>query len=165
MAKLLRSLPQIGKVEWIGLRPARRVGIVSVETVEVTEKGLTGDRYQKMNGKRQVTLIQAEHLTAVGQLMQQQKTVDPQETRRNLVISGINLNALKNQQFQIGSAVVLEGTGYCHPCSRMEENLGPGGYNAMRGHGGITARILQTGTIRVGDSVRFISPSDQPDTV
>jgi MOSC domain-containing protein YiiM len=79
----------------------------------------------------------------------------PELTRRNIVVSGINLLALKDRRFQIGGAV-LEATGPCEPCSRMEENLGPGGYNAMRGHGGITARVVEEGTIRVGDEVRFV---------
>ena len=73
-------------------------------------------------------------------------------TRRNIVVSGINLLALAKRRFRIGE-VVLETTGPCEPCSRMEENLGPGGYNAMRGHGGITARVAKGGTISVGDAV------------
>jgi MOSC domain-containing protein YiiM len=73
------------------------------------------------------------------------------------MVRGINLLALKDQQFQIGEAV-LETTGLCHPCSRMEENLGEGGYNAMRGHGGITAKIIKSGRIKVGDKVKLINP-------
>jgi MOSC domain-containing protein YiiM len=70
---------------------------------------------------------------------------------------GINLLAFKDKQFRIGE-VLLEYTGECHPCSRMEENLGPGGYNAVRGHGGITAQILKGGGIRIGDLVQIEIP-------
>ena len=81
--------------------------------------------------------------------------VKPEMVRRNVVVKGLNLLALKEQQFKIGS-VILETTGLCHPCSRMEENLGAGGYNAMRGHGGITARIIKGGEIKMGDKVSLV---------
>ena len=156
MKKLLNTLPQVGKVEWIGLRRVKRENLDVVEAVEAnTESGLIGDRYSGKDGKRQVTLIQKEHLTAVGSMLKQE-SIDPNLLRRNIVISGINLLALKNKQFQIGEAI-LEMTGLCHPCSRMEENLGIGGYNAMRGHGGITARVIKSGTIKLNDSISFLS--------
>jgi MOSC domain-containing protein YiiM len=72
------------------------------------------------------------------------------------VVSGINVLALKQARFRLGEAL-LEGTGPCEPCSRMEFALGPGGYNAMRGHGGITARVLASGWIGLGDALVFLS--------
>ena len=83
------------------------------------------------------------------------KKIDPKLTRRNIVVSRINLLSLKHQTFRIGS-VILETTGICAPCKRMEENLGPGGYNAMRGHGGITATVIEDGEIKIGDTIELI---------
>lgn len=141
-------------MRWIGVRPQRRAPLQSVSEVAVTrENGLVGDRYTRKQGKRQVTLIQQEHLTAVASMLGRD-AIDPNVTRRNIVVSGINLLALKDKQFQIGD-VILEYTGLCHPCSRMEEALGAGGYNAMRGHGGITARVVEGGNIRIADEVKI----------
>lgn len=151
----MKTLPQIGEVTWIGIRPKRLAPLQEVKTVEVQEEvGLVGDHYQgKREKKRQVTLIQAEHLMAVASMLGKE-SIDPQLTRRNMVVKGINLLALKDKQFWVGE-VKLEMTGLCHPCSRMETNLGTGGYNAMRGHGGITARVIQGGTIHLGDTLRY----------
>ena len=122
------------------------------EVVAEPGVGLIGDRFHgTTNSKRQVTLMQAEHLTAVASMLHQE-AIQPMLLRRNLVIEGINLLALKDQRFQIGQAV-LQMTGLCHPCSKMEKVLGPGGYNALRGHGGITARVLVGGRMKIGDSV------------
>jgi MOSC domain-containing protein YiiM len=152
---LLSSVPRIGRVEWIGVRPARREPVVAVDSVEVRGgSGLTGDRFRGgASSKRQVTLIQAEHLAVIAQLLGRDH-VDPSLLRRNIVVSGINLLSLNGAQFTVGGAV-LEGTGPCHPCSRMEETFGAGGYSAVRGHGGITARVLTGGIIHIGDPVGF----------
>ena len=143
-----------GRVAWIGIRPIRRKALRPLDVVQAIEAlGLEGDHYASPGGKRQVTLIQAEHLNTVAGLLGLD-TVMPEQVRRNIVISGIDLLALKGKQFRIGEAL-LEYTGTCDPCSRMESNLGRGGYNAMRGHGGITARVLCSGLIRTGDTVFF----------
>jgi MOSC domain-containing protein YiiM len=157
LQKLLASLPQQGTVQWIGLRPARREAPNSVTSAEVrVGEGLVGDRFSgTATSRRQVTLIQAEHLVAVAGMLGIER-VDPALTRRNLVVSGINLWALQRSTFRVGN-VLLEGTGPCAPCSRMEENFGPGGYNAMRGHGGITTRVLEGGTVQVGDRVVLVT--------
>jgi MOSC domain-containing protein YiiM len=156
MHELMQHYAQAGSVAWIGLRPGPRKPMQEVEeSYARIGTGLDGDRYKgKPESKRQVTLIQAEHLAAVGSFLGQ-GLVDPLLTRRNIVVQGINLLALKDKTFRIGEAE-LEYTGECHPCSRMEENLGEGGYNAMRNHGGITARVIQEGRIRVGDSVQVV---------
>jgi MOSC domain-containing protein YiiM len=155
VSRLLATLPQRGRVDWIGLREMRRETPVRVTEAEVKAgHGFTGDHGR--GGKRAVTLIQAEHLAAVGSLLGR-KPLDPCLLRRNLVVSGINLLALRNRRFHIGD-VVLEGSGFCHPCSRMEEALGPGGFNAMRGHGGITASVISGGVVREGDPVRLAGP-------
>ena len=153
---LKSTFPKAGRLEWIGLSHARLSPIESVESAIVqTGTGLKGDHHAKGRRTiRQVTLIQAEHLDVVAKLLNRD-VVRPEEVRRNLVVSGISLLALKDQQFRIGDAV-FAGTGPCVPCSRMECNLGPGGYNAMRGHGGITAKVITDGTIQVGDEVHRI---------
>jgi MOSC domain-containing protein YiiM len=156
LVELLATLPQHGRLEWIGVRPARGEPMHTASSAQVKlGSGLVGDRYRgNIDSKRQVTLIQAEHLEVIARLLGQ-ASIAPALLRRNLVISGINLLALQRSKFAIGE-LVLEGTGPCHPCSRMEEVLGLGGYNAMRGHGGITARVLVEATIALGDAVRLV---------
>ena len=159
VARLLSTLPQTGRVAWIGQRPVRREPLVAVSEAELkTDSHLLGDHARpKAGGKRQVTLIQHEHLATVASYLGLDAPLDPTRLRRNLVVSGLNLLALKNRQIRIGDEVILDITGECHPCSRMEEELGAGGYNAMRGHGGLTAHIAQGGRIRVGDEVRVLA--------
>jgi MOSC domain-containing protein YiiM len=156
LKELINTIAKPGRVEWIGLRPARREAIQAVEQVEVTEDGLVGDHGRP--GKRAVTLIQHEHLAVIGAFLGR-PPIDPAMLRRNLTVSGINLLALKGRTVQIGTAK-LEVTGPCAPCSRMEEAFGQegfsGGYSAVRGHGGVTASIVEPGVIRVGDQVSAV---------
>jgi MOSC domain-containing protein YiiM len=163
LSDLVARFPYRGEVVWIGRRPARRAEIVLCEIVTAhTGRGLDGDHYGGRSGTRGVTLIQAEHLEVVGALLRR-GPIDPALVRRNLVVSGVNLLALKGRRFRIGGAV-FEGTGPCPPCSRMEEALGPGGYNAMRGHAGLNARVMSGGAIRLGDALIPIEPADDPES-
>ncbi|HLO43143.1 MAG TPA: MOSC domain-containing protein [Leadbetterella sp.] len=153
---LFENFAQSGQVVWIGLRPASRKPMKEAMEVAVTQTGLEGDRATKnsQTNKRQVTLIQHEHLMAAASFLGKD-FIDPKLTRRNIVVKQMNLNALKGRKFSIGNAV-LEMTGFCYPCSRMEEDLGVGGFNAMRGHGGITCRVVQIGEIKIGDEIKVL---------
>ena len=143
-----------GSLEWIGLRTARRAAMLEVnQAVAIAEHGLEGDhRTAKTPGSgRQVTLISREFIEQTAHFLGRDK-IDPALLRRNLVVAGINLHALRHQQFTIGEAL-FEAGALCHPCSRMETALGKGGVAAMLGHGGLCCRILKSGTIAVGDKV------------
>ncbi|SLN14486.1 MOSC domain-containing protein [Pseudooctadecabacter jejudonensis] len=148
-ADMLARHAQAGRIEWIGLRPARLENLVSVQSAALTDSGLEGDHARA--GKRALSLIQAEHLPVIASLAGLDK-VAPETLRRNVVISGINLTALRNHPVRIGEAIV-EFTTVCAPCSRMEKTMGYGAYSAMRGHGGWCATVLQPGLITVGDMV------------
>jgi MOSC domain-containing protein YiiM len=153
---LFNNFTREGLITWIGIRERAHEPMTILDETFANIGGLTNDRANKGNpdSKRQVTLIQFEHLAAAASFLGKEK-IDPALVRRNIVVKGINLNALKGKQFRIGEAV-LEMTGFCYPCERMEENLGKGGYNAMRGHGGITCRVIREGKIKVGDTVNVI---------
>ena len=141
-------------VEWIGISPGNRQPIEPRDEVTVAVgTGVDGDCHskKKSGGDRQVTLIQAEHFAVIA-ANTSRDFVGPELFRRNIVVRGIELTSLIGHRFRIGEAL-LEGTGPCTPCSRMDENLGHGGRLAMSGLGGLTAKVVEPGRIRVGDSV------------
>lgn len=142
-----------GEVRWIGVRPGRRIEMTGLTDIEIGFDGLKGDRRSRP-GKRAVSLIQFEHLAVIAALLGREE-LPPALIRRNIVVAGINLLGLRKRRFRAGH-VLLEGTGVCAPCSRMEEALGFGGYSAARGHGGITAEVLEPGPLRVGDPVSAV---------
>ncbi len=157
LAEIMARHAGAGRVTWIGLRPERLAKLVSVEKADLGEAGLDGDHSRA--GKRALTLIQAEHLPVIAALAGIAE-VPPEVLRRNVVVSGINLTALRNHPLRIGQALI-EVTAPCAPCSRMEAALGHGGYNAMRGHGGWCARVLEPGRVAVGDSVARAGSADK----
>lgn len=143
-----------GRLEWIGLAPAQRATVVAVgEATAIAARGLAGDHHatRPAGSRRQVTLIQADHLGAAAAELG--RPVTPDLCRRNLVVANLDLLACIGAVLQVGE-VQLAITGACEPCARMEENLGRGGFAALRARGGVTAQVLRGGSIRVGDLVR-----------
>ena len=166
LRELTARFATAGRVEAIILRPGRdEIALSVAEAVALPGAGLQGDRRSAhtrapggAGSKRELTLIQAEHLVSLAGWVGVDR-IDPRPLRRNLVVSGLNLLSMRSPLsdraliWRIGADVLIEVTGPCDPCSRMEQALGPGGYNAMRGVGGVTARILRGGRIKVGDAV------------
>jgi MOSC domain-containing protein YiiM len=159
----INDLPP-GELTWIGLRPSRKAEILETNSAQaLADSGLEGDhRFENTLGSgRQVTLMseeyigQIEHFLALSRSTKQ--NVHPRLLRRNLVIKGINLDALRYQQFSIGGAI-FEAGAICHPCLRMEELLGKGGIAAMMGHGGLCLKVIQSGKITLGDTVCLHHP-------
>ena len=129
----------------------------------MADRGLEGDRSAAKppsrpgGGKRQVTLIQAEHMPLIGlwtrpRRRRRRPAAQPRRFRRQPARAA-SLFADQPLQVRLGPDVLIVVTGPCDPCSKMEALLGPGGYNAMRGHGGTTARVIHGGVISVGDAV------------
>ena len=145
-----------GHIRWIGLRPARHAPVQTVDHASLEPAlGLVGDHYAGRSGARQLSLIGEESIAAIASYLGQD-ALPPELLRRNVVLRGINLLALKERRFWLGTAL-LQYAGECHPCSRMETLLGPGGYNAVRGHGGILARVIEAGAIRPGDRLERLA--------
>ena len=164
---LTQQFTSEGRIETIVLRPTRGEPAVLVDEARAEPgQGLLGDRRAnavrsgRQSTKRELTLIQAEHLPVVANWCGLAE-LSPNRLRRNLVVSGLNLLGMRSPfadlvlEWMVGNEVIIQITGPCDPCSKMAAELGLGSYNALRGHGGMTARILSGGLIRVGDSVRL----------
>lgn len=159
LQQLMRHRAQPGRVTWIGIRPARDAPMEALMAAELrTDRGIAGDRAAtRRGGKRQVSLIQREHIDVVAAMLGRD-SLDPALLRRNLVVEHINLLAFRKRRFTVGRAL-LEYVDDCAPCSKMERALGQGGYNAMRGHGGILARVLEGTLVSLYDGVDFAPTS------
>jgi MOSC domain-containing protein YiiM len=157
LAELTSRFPRPGRVEQILVRPHRKGDLHDLDAAQLLQDGIDGDHARP--GKRAVSLIQSEHLPVL-RALSGHDALTAADLRRNLVISGLNLSATRGKCLQIGAHAVLEVTGPCAPCSRMEHVLGVGGYNAMRGHGGWCAQVLRTGPLSVGDPIIVLKDAD-----
>ena len=168
---LTAEFPQPGRLDAIWVRSKRHGAMHALSEAQAeVGRGLLGDhrsaslRPDPARRTREITLIQAEHIPLVAQWVGMSQLAAGL-LRRNLVISGLNLLSMRSPfadarlVWQLGGEVLLQITGPCDPCSRMETLLGKGGYNAMRGHGGLTAMLLRGGRLRVGDLLQPAGPA------
>jgi MOSC domain-containing protein YiiM len=135
--------------------------IQSLETAEcVAGKGLKGDRFFgfKDNYKGQITFFDADLLDAVREKVNA-ADAPSWATRRNVLISGIDLNTLIGRTFEIGE-VTFEGSEECSPCEWMNFAIGEGAKNFLKGRGGLRARIITSGRLSTGAATLSLTASD-----
>jgi MOSC domain-containing protein YiiM len=151
---------QQGTVAFIYIAGSARKPMQSLDSVRaISGKGLDGDRYFDAQGSffkneharpdREITLIEQEALEA----LERDYSVElgPQESRRNIVTTGVSLNHLVGREFMVGNAR-LRGIRLCEPCGHLERMTG----RKLKGlvhRGGLRAQILESGEIKVGDPV------------
>jgi MOSC domain-containing protein YiiM len=126
--------------------------ILSVEAL--ADCGLRGDRYATDRGRKtpdsQVTLIEIENIEEFRE--SSGLYMEPDAPRRNIVTRGVKLNDLCGKRFSVGGAT-LEGIELCEPCGLFAQRTYKSVLELFVGKGGLRARIVTGGTIRVGDSV------------
>jgi MOSC domain-containing protein YiiM len=155
----------MGHVEAIHIAPGAGARMQPLTEVEaVAGVGLAGDRYSAGlgfysarptdPGAREVTLLEAEVLD---RLRTDHRIVfGVAEHRRNLTTRGVRLGTLLGQRFRVGD-VLLEGVKDCPPCEHLEELTGKPVLQPLVRSGGLRARILEGGTIRVGDAIALVA--------
>ena len=157
-----------GSVTGIFVAPTGAAPMEPREQVEaVAGEGLAGDRYRRARGtfpaekdrSHEVTLIESE---ALGALERDAKiALAPGASRRNLVTRDVALNHLVGSRFRVGDAL-LEGVRLCEPCSHLERLTQPGVKAGLVHRGGLSARILSGGPIRVGDELLPVRDGGTP---
>ena len=142
-----------GVVEAIAIAPAAEAPMEGVQSATaIAGAGLEGDRYARGAGTfspgrsdgRDLTLVAAEALADAG--------VEPLESRRNVVVRGVDVDALRGRRFRIGD-VEFVGRRRCEPCAHLERLTRPGVLRALVHRGGLRADIVAGGELRVGDEV------------
>ncbi|MEA1930075.1 MOSC domain-containing protein [Halohasta litorea] len=151
----------MGTVEQLFVAPESGEPMAETRSIEVVEGGIVGDRYLQGTGYYspydvcEVTLLEAESVETI----HEEFGIDLRDGRhrRNVVTRGVALHDLLESTVRIGSAE-LRGTRPRPPCAHVEEVAGEDGVaNALgEGRGGICARVIEPGTITVGDSIEIV---------
>ena len=150
-----------------GAEPA--AGPETPSSVEVRAGlGIVGDRYFGRAAHRgaQVTVFAAESLETVARLLGVDGPLDAAATRRNVVLRGLDVDAMRGTTFSIDSGegpVLLRATRAANPCAWMDHELAPGAFRAMRGRGGVRCEPLSDGVLRLGPAVVQLGLADDTD--
>lgn len=130
-------------------QPSGKAPAVEVaEAVVVAGKGIEGDRFfgWKENYKGQVTFFSEEVWKSLCTKFQVWDR-GPEVFRRNIIVSGVDLNSLIGKEFEL-QGVRFSGTAECSPCYWMDEAFHPGTEASLKGRGGLRAKVLSDGVLR-----------------
>ena len=153
------------KGELVSIHVAPKAGVpleARSQVAAIAGRGLEGDRYFDGTGYwsnnagavREVTLIEIEAIEALAR--EKKIELAPGAARRNLVTRGVPLNHLVGREFQVG-VVRLHGTRLCEPCQYLEGLTAHGVLAGLIHRGGLRAKIIAGGGIRVGDVIAIAS--------
>lgn len=133
--------------------PGRREPAVKRQEVfAVADFGLQGNHKSRAGSQRQVLLLERETLDELG--------LEPGALRENITTRGIDLHALgPGSRILIGDTALLEITGYCRPCARLEETRS-GLIGEVSGRRGMLARVVADGPIAVGAPIRVVHKAE-----
>ncbi len=133
-------------------RPADDFPLLEVDRVEcVAGSGLRGDRFfdYKDDYKGQITFFSREIFNDLREAFPSAEEKSPGVLRRNVMVSGVDLNSLIGQEFML-QGIRLFGAAHCKPCYWMNQAFAPGAEEWLRGKGGLRARILTSGWLEIG---------------
>ena len=147
----------MGKIEAINISNISEANTFYVNQAYLEKgKGIVNDRYYEnfKEKKEQVTLISLEEINAFNNQVNQ--NIEPKDFRRNIIISGIDLNKLIDKQIKINQ-VILKIHEICQPCKYLQDRLKlPSLVKLLVDKSGVRAEIIKSGNLSVGDTIKKI---------
>ena len=147
----------MGKIEAISITNTSEANTFYVNQAYLEKgKGIVNDRYYGnfKEKKEQVTLINLEEINNFNKKVRQ--NIEPKDFRRNIIVSGINLNRLINKKIKINE-VILKIHEVCQPCKYLQEKLSiPSLVKMLVNKSGVRAEILNSGSLSIGDTIKII---------
>jgi len=147
----------MGKIEAINISNISEANTFYVNQAYLEKgKGIVNDRYYEnfKERKEQVTLINLEEINAFNNQVNQ--NIEPKDFRRNIIVSGIDLNKLIDKQIKINQ-VILKIHEICQPCKYLQDRLKlPSLVKLLVNKSGVRAEIIKSGNLSVGDTIKKI---------
>ena len=147
----------MGKIEAINITNISEENTFYVNQAILEKgKGIVNDRYYEnfKEKKEQVTLINLEDIDNFNNEIEQ--NIDAKDFRRNIIVSGINLNELIDKKIKVNE-IILKIHEICQPCKYLQDRLKiPWLVKMLVNKSGVRAEILSSGSLSVGDVIKIL---------